>query len=135
MSFLGAMHHVTARGNDGRRIFQSTSDRAALLELPAVIAAKRGWIIHAYCLMETHYHLRIETPEPDLGAGRRHLNGRYAVAFNARWGRKEHLFGERSPPELVRSDRHLLLATSYIVSNPLVAGLCRCPEDWAWGSF
>ena len=133
--FPGAIYHVTARGNNGRKIFKSASDRGAFLELVAVIAAKRGWIIHAYCLMGNHYHLLIETPEPDLGAGMRHLNGRYAIAFNARRGRKEHLFGERYHPELVRSDRHLLLAIRYIVSNPVVAGLCRRPEDWAWSSF
>ena len=133
--FPGAIYHVTARGNNGRKIFQSAEDRVRFLELLTVIAAKRGWVIHAYCLMGNHYHLLIETPEPDLAAGMRHLNGRYAVAFNARRGRKEHLFGERYHAELVQSDRHLLVAMRYIVQNPVVAGLCGHPGDWRWSSF
>jgi REP element-mobilizing transposase RayT len=32
-----------------------------------------GWRVHAYCLMDTHLHAVVETPEPTLGSGMRFL--------------------------------------------------------------
>lgn len=133
--FPGAINHVTARGNNGRPIFTSNSDRTQFLDILATIAAKRRWICHAYCLMGNHYHLLIQTLEPDLGAGMRHLNGRYAVGFNHRSARKEHLFGERYHPAPIRTDAHLLEAARYILLNPVRAGICGRPGDWRWSSF
>jgi putative transposase len=131
----GGIWHVSTRGNNGRMIFTDKGDQEHFLDLLARIATKRGWICHAYCLMGNHYHLLLETPEPDLGAGMRHLNGRYAVWFNQRNGRKEHLFGERYHAAPVLTDEHLLTAARYIVLNPVAAGLCRRPGDWLWSSF
>jgi putative transposase len=133
--FPGAIHHVSTRGNNGRMIFTEVGDQVRFLEILGLIAAQRGWICHAYCLMGNHYHLLLETPEPDLGAGMRHLNGRYAVWFNQRNGRKDHLFGERYHPEPVLTDEHLLQAVRYIALNPVAAGLCSRPEQWPWSSF
>jgi REP element-mobilizing transposase RayT len=131
----GGIHHVSTRGNNGRAIFEDGDDRLRFLEILAVVTKKHAWVLHAYCLMGNHYHLLVETPEPDLGAGMRHLNGRYAVRFNRRNGRKEHLFGERYFPVTIRSDAHLLEAARYIVLNPVRAGLCRRPQDWLWSSY
>jgi REP element-mobilizing transposase RayT len=46
-----------------------------------------NWICHAYCLMDNHYHLLIETPEGNLSAGMRQLNGVYTQLFNKLHGR------------------------------------------------
>jgi REP element-mobilizing transposase RayT len=39
--------------------------------------AKTGWRIHAYVLMGNHYHLLVETPEGNLVAGMKWLQGAY----------------------------------------------------------
>jgi hypothetical protein len=53
-----------------------------------------GWICHAYCLMESHYHFLIEAPEGNLSAGMRQLNGIYKHS-NRRHGRVGHVFQGR----------------------------------------
>ncbi|MCR4347470.1 MAG: transposase, partial [Sulfuricaulis sp.] len=40
------------------------------------------WLCHAYCLMDNHYHLLIETPDANLSVGMRQLNGTYTQTFN-----------------------------------------------------
>ncbi len=128
------MHHVYARGNDRRKIFDEDLDRAAYLELLGTVAVRLAWHCLAYCLMGNHVHLLIETPKPNLGYGMQRLHGTYARELNDRRGRSGHVFQGRFGSALLRTDAHLLTTVAYIAANPVEAGLCRSPEQWPWGS-
>ena len=87
-----AIHHVYARGNDRRAIYLDDGDRAAYLAMLGRVVVMKGWRCLAYCLMDNHVHLLIETPEPNLGSGMQRLHGLYAQSHNERHGRSGHLF-------------------------------------------
>jgi REP element-mobilizing transposase RayT len=74
IEFEGALYHVTSRGNRQEAIFASDDDREAFLELLGKVVVRYNWVCHAYCLMDNHYHLLIETPDANLSAGMRQLN-------------------------------------------------------------
>jgi putative transposase len=135
LEFPGAIYHVTARGNAKAAIFLGDDDRESFLELLARVVKRYEWICHAHCLMGNHYHLLIETPRPSLSAGMRQLNGVYAQTFNHRHSRFGHVFGERFKSVLVERDDHLLSTASYVVCNPVRAGLCTTPADWEYSSY
>ena len=99
------------------------------------VVQRRGWRCHAYCLMPNHYHLLVETPRPDLSKGMQYLNARYAEWFNWRHELDGHLFQGRFHSVLVESDWHLLELARYLVLNPVRAGLCDTPVQWAWSSY
>lgn len=130
----GAVHHVYARGNDRRRIFGDDADRHGYLRLFAAVSKQQRWCGLAYCLMDNHLHLLIETPEPNLGVGMQRLHGAYGRDFNARHERDGHVFQGRYGSVRLRSDAHLWTAAAYIAANPIVAGACARPEDWPWNS-
>jgi len=65
------------------------------------------WRVHAYCLMTNHYHLLVETLDPNIGRGMERLNGIYARWFNWRHGYAGHLFERRYHDELVERDAQL----------------------------
>jgi REP element-mobilizing transposase RayT len=92
VEFLGGVYHVTARGNARAAIFLTDADRWLFLELLAHTIDRFHWRRHAYCLMPNHYHLLIETPQPNLSRGMRHLNGVYTQRFNRRHERVGHVF-------------------------------------------
>ena len=77
MEYAGAVYHVMARGNQGRAVFADDRDRMQWLETLGEACAKTGWRIHAYVLMGNHYHLLVETPEANLVAGMKWLQGTY----------------------------------------------------------
>lgn len=131
----GGIYHVTARGNRKQRIFLSDGDRELFLSLLGRAVAQLKWICHAYCLMENHYHLVMETPEANLSGGLQALNSRYAATFNAKYGFSGHLFQGRFHSVAVESDGHLLELSRYLAANPVRAGLCARPEDWRWSSY
>jgi putative transposase len=130
----GGVHHVFARGNGKRDIFFVDLDRVLYLRLLGQVVDRQRWRCLAYCLMDNHMHLLVETPEPNLGAGMGRLQGLYAQTFNRRHGRCGHVFGGRFGSVLVRTDAQLLAVAHYIALNPVEAGLCRDAAQWRWGS-
>jgi putative transposase len=71
-------YHVTSRGNRRQVIFADDGDRRFFVVLLARITRQYDWSLHSYCLLDTHYHLVLESTQPRLSAGMRRLNGTYA---------------------------------------------------------
>jgi len=89
IEFEGALYHVMSRGNRQEAIFVDGRDHRVFLDVLGEACSRTGWRIHAYVLMGNHYHLLLETPEPNLVDGMRWLQGTYTKRFNARhklWG-------------------------------------------------
>ena len=135
IQFPGASYHLTVRGNNRRLIVIDDRDRAMLLSLLGGTVAAYGWRCHSYCLMNNHYHLVIDTPEPNLAAGMCRLNGTYARLFNQRHGRRDHLLGGRYGASLIETDEYFIEACRYVALNPVRAGLCETAEEWRWSSY
>jgi len=135
IQFAGALYHVVSRGNRKAAIFADDRDYAAFLGILGDVVQRYRWLCHAYCLMRNHYHLLIETPEPNLSAGMRHLNGVYTQRYNAVHQTVGHVFQGRFKAVLVEKDAHLLEVSRYVVLNPVRAGLAPHPRQWRWSSY
>ncbi len=130
-----AIYHVTARGTGPSVIFREGDDRRAFLALLATVVSRYSWECYAYCLMNTHYHLLLRTPEANIAAGMHQLNSCYARSFNRRHGRVGALFQSRYHAVLVETEEHAWSIVRYLALNPVRAGLCARPEEWPWSSY
>ena len=135
IEFPGAVYHITSRGNAKQVIFLDNQDRDIFIEILSTVVERFHWVCHAYCFMDNHYHLIIETPKGNLSRGMRQLNGVYTQVFNQRHQRIGHLFQGRYKAIIVEKDSHLLSLCRYVVLNPARAGMARKPEGWAWSSY
>ena len=135
VQYSGAIHHVVARGNAGGNIFHTRRDALVFLATLGAAITSTRWRCLAYCLMPTHYHMLVETPEPNLSDGMHFLNTKYAAGFNAAHEHAGHVFQKRFHSELVTRDEHLLETLRYVVLNPVRAGLAERPETWKWSSY
>ncbi len=135
VQYSGAVYHVTSRGNARQPIFWDDADRDLLLSTASRVISRYQWLCHAYCLMDNHYHLLIETLQPNLSIGMRQLNGLYTQAFNRRHNRVGHLLQGRYAAILVEKQAHLLELCRYIVLNPLRVKAERRVENWKWSSY
>lgn len=135
LEFPGALYHLTARGNARQPIFVDPTDRHTFLHLLGREIDQQGWRCYAYCLMDNHYHLLIETPDANLVCGMRRFNGAYAQHFNRRHQRVGHLLQGRYKSIIVERDSHLLELARYIVLNPVRAGTVAHPNAWPWSSY
>lgn len=102
LEFAGAYYHVLARGDRRERIFRDDLDRTFFLSALGEACGQTGWQVHAYVLMGNHYHLCLETPEPNLVApGMQWLQNAYTRRFNTRHGLWGRVFGDRYKAILV----------------------------------
>lgn len=135
LEFAGALYHVTARGDRQEAIYEDDTDRNAFLSIFEDVCDTYHWVCHAYCLMDNHYHLLVETPDANLSRGMRQLNGVYTQTFNRAHGRVGHVFQGRYKAILVEKDSYLLELSRYIVLNPVRAGMVRSANQWPWSSY
>jgi putative transposase len=135
LEFPGAIYHVTSRGNEQRDIFADDDDREFFLATLSKVAQRFNWICHAYCLMDNHYHLIVETLEAKLSIGMRQLNGIYTQNFNLRHRREGPVMHGRFKAILVQRDKYLLEMCRHLVLNPIRTKTVRQPEKYRWSSY
>jgi putative transposase len=131
----GGIYHVTSHANAGRVLFADNAERREFLDILAALIPGRAWSCMAFCLLTTHYHLLVQTPDADLAAGMQYLNGRFAQRVNFVRQEKGHLFDARYGSEFVETEQHALNAHRYIALNAVSAGIVARPEDWPWSSY
>jgi putative transposase len=135
LEFPNALYHVTARGDRQEDIYDDEEDRACYFEVLTEVIQRYRWCVHAYCLMDNHYHLLIETPDANLSKGMRQLNGVYTQRYNTKHRRVGHVFQGRYKAILIQKDSYLLELARYIVHNPVRARMVRSAKDWPWSSY
>lgn len=135
IEYPGAFYHITARGNERKDIFKSVRDREQFLSYLESATERYHAVIHAYCLMNNHYHLLLETPSGNLSQIMRHINGAYTTYFNTKRRRSGHLFQGRYKGILVEADEYAKELSRYIHLNPVRAGVAEKPEMYEWSSY
>ena len=135
IEFPGALYHVTARGDRREDIFDDDTDRNAFLDVLAQVVEQFNWLCYAWCLMDNHYHLLIQTPDANLSKGMRQLNGVFTQTSTRRHHRVGNLFQGRFKAILVDSDAYLKELARYVVLNPVRARMVKKPDKWMWSSY
>src|SRR5688500_16040784 len=87
--------HITTRSVERRAVFLDRDDRLSFLAQLWRAADDNRWTVYVVCLMTNHYHLVVEGRRVLISRGMRRLNGLYAEAFNAKYRRSGHLWGDR----------------------------------------
>jgi REP element-mobilizing transposase RayT len=125
---------VFTRAHHAFPLFVDDEERAMFLSLLDRVIRALGWRCWGYCLMDTHVHLIVYTPDPDLDVGMRRLLSSFALRINARRGQHGPVFGGRYGSKLLTDQAHLAEALRYVPLNPTRAGKCREPSAWQWSS-
>ena len=128
-------HHVIQRGNNRQAIVLADADREQFLDILRDCANDSRVAVHAYALMDNHLHL-LATPEDAQGLSRlmQSLGRRYVAWFNHKYQRSGTLWEGRFRASLIDSERYFLTCMRYIELNPVRAGLCAAPQEFAWSS-
>lgn len=115
----GGWYHVTARGNERRRIYRDDRDRHHFKDLMAEARTRFRLRLHVYVLMDNHYHLLVELQEANLSQAMQWLNVSYSVWFNRRHQRSGHLFQGRFKSVVVSREEWGLGLSRYLHLNPV----------------
>ncbi|MDY7030430.1 MAG: transposase [Thermodesulfobacteriota bacterium] len=135
IEYEGAFYHVTARGNERRRIYYSKADYEKFKAYLEETQKKYGYLLHGYVLLTNHYHLLIETPMANLSKVMHYINGSYTNYINIKERRSGHLFQGRYKAILIDRDEYLLELSRYLHLNPVRAKIAERPEDYPYSSY
>ncbi len=134
IEYPNAWHHVMNRARREQKLFRDKEDYICFYDLLHETSEMFNIKISAYCLMPTHYHLLVQTPEMNLARCMRHLNGVYTQRYNIRHKCDGTLFRGRYKSILVEEDSYLLQLVRYIHRNPLRAGIVEKLDQFQWSS-
>ena len=137
IEYPGAVYHIISRGNYRKELFLGAATGMAFERTIFEAAVRCGWKLHAYVIMSNHYHLAVETPEPNLVEGMKWLQSTFATRFNRFRNERGHVFQGRYKALLLNEDRSLLGLIDYVHLNPVRAGLCEVEglKDYSLSSF
>ncbi|MBW1997877.1 MAG: transposase [Deltaproteobacteria bacterium] len=135
VEYPDAYYHVMSRGNNQQTLYEDDADKEKFLEYLAKASERFSIIIHTYCLMNTHYHLLVQTPEANLSLAMQWLNVSYAMYLNRKRGRCGHLFQGRFKALLIDADGYLTHLSRYIHLNPVRAKMVSLPAEYQWSSY
>ena len=135
LTLPGHPHHVIQRGNNRQAIFATPADYQLMLDLLEENARKFGVAVHAYVLMDNHFHL-LATPQTADGLPQmmQAVGRRYVRHFNDRQQRSGTLWEGRYKSTLIQTERYLLACMVYIDLNPVRAGMVAQARDYPWSS-
>ena len=129
------LYHITSRGDDRKKIFISDYDFNKFLEYLLIAKGKYNFYLYAYCLMSNHYHIFIETRQPNLSRIMQYLNSSYTTYYNTKRKKTGHVFHGRFKSIMVDGDSYFLELTRYIHLNPVRAKMVEYPQDYRWSSY
>lgn len=135
VDFDGAFHHVTNRGAGRRAIFRERADREMFLTLLGQAAETYGLKVFAYVLLDTEYHLLVQTSSVPLAEPMRAIAGPYTQSFNKAHDGDGPLFRGRYKAQILEPGGHVLMVSRYMHRSPLDLGLTQSPESYEWSSL
>lgn len=133
--YPGAWYHVMNRGINHHKIFFNDLCKKTFLEVINKTINIYGIEIHAYCLMDNHYHLIIHTPRANISDAMKYMNSNYARFVNVTMNRDGPLFKGRFKSIIVSDDEYLIQLSRYIHLNPLKAQMVKKLEAYKWSSY
>jgi REP element-mobilizing transposase RayT len=122
------------RGYDGKAIFSGSIEKQIFIELLEKCASDLRIRLLAYCIMDSHYHLILENSSGHMSDFFKKLNGQYGSFYRKKNGGRGYVFQDRYKSMLIQDDSYLMVSISYVLNNPVKAGLCDNFMDYKWSS-
>ncbi|MDR3586946.1 MAG: transposase [Desulfosporosinus sp.] len=132
LEYPGALYHVMCRGNNGEYIL-TEKEKPIYLTLIKKYKERYDFKLYAYCIMDNHVHLLIETGETPLSRIMQGIQQSFTQQYNKKYNRTGHVFQQRYKAQLCDKERYLLQVIKYIHYNPVEAGI-EAGLDYQWSS-
>jgi len=135
--YAGACYHVINRGRSRQIIFARRDSARTFIETLGETARRFHWRVHAYVVMLNHFHLAVETPEANLGAGMHWLQVTWARRWQELGRATSRPFQDRYKALLVEPSRSLADVANFIHLNPARARVVPAHRlaNYPWSSL
>jgi putative transposase len=129
MDWPGALHHVISRGVNGMNVLADSCDKRRMMKLLERYVPPAGAAIHAWALMDNHFHFLVQTGDVPLSTVMQKFLTAYAMGFNLSRCRLGRVFMGRYRSILVDAEDYYFRLVAYINANPYRAGIVQSLEE------
>lgn len=129
------IYHVMLRGNERKEIFLEEENKQRFVDILLEKRKMSNFSLYAYCIMDNHVHLIINTRDEPLSTVIKRIGTSYAYYYNKKNKRVGHVFQDRFKSENIENDAYLVSAVRYIHNNPVKASMCLSAKDYKWCSM
>ena len=127
---------LLTQGINKSYIFEKPEDIKYHIKIMHNLAKEQKIKIIAYCIMNNHAHILIETQEiRELSKYMQRLNTKYGKYYNKKYDRVGYVFRDRYKSEGIYSEKHLYNCMKYIYENPVKAGICNKAADYPFKKY
>ena len=128
--------HVMSQGINKNFIFEDSIDIKFYIKNMYEIKDKYNVKIIAYCIMNNHVHMLLETAGVENLSKYMHcLNTRFGQYYNKKYKRVGYVFRDRYKAEGIYSEKQLYNCVKYIYDNPVKAEICKKPEEYKFSNY
>lgn len=85
--------------------------------------------------MSNHFHILATPQEDNLGEAMSYFLTNLSKYLNFVSGRKNHIFGDRYKPTVIKNEKHLINAIRYIYQNPVSAKMVHHVGEYRYSSL
>lgn len=128
-------YHVMMRGNNKEMIFKEASEKYYFIEQLLHVVKDNKVSIVAYCIMDNHVHLLVNSHKESMIQALKWINIKFAGMYNFKYERVGHVFQDRFKSEVINSEDHLLRVMRYIHNNPVKAKIVTNILSYKWSSY
>lgn len=128
--------HIMVQGLNKEYIFNQNDDKAQYLKLINIIRVEFRVDIIAYCIMDNHVHILVQTDTIEqLSKFMHKINTLYAKYYNNENNRVGYVFRDRYKSQEIYSEKQLRACVNYIHNNPIKAKICKFPYEYKYSSY
>lgn len=128
----GTRYLLTRRCAQRQFLLRPSEETDGVLRYALAVAAQRfGIVLHALCVMSSHYHAVITDPDGRLPAFAQYFHSLVGRAVNHALGRRECLWAPGSYSAVaLQSESDVVSKIAYVLANPVAAGLVAHGSEW-----
>lgn len=131
-----AIYHIMARSISEVQLFKSIDDKNKFLSYIKKYKNIFSFRVYAFCIMDNHIHLLIDSNGADISKFMHSINQCYAQYYNRKYNRNGHVFGDRFKSKIADSDSSIICMSAYIHNNPKdIKGFKNCVENYKYSSL
>lgn len=129
-------YHIMIRSISDLLLFRDDDDKNLFMSIIKHYQKIYLFKVYAYCLMDNHAHLIIDSNGADISTIMHCINFRYVQKYNKKYNRHGHLLQDRFKSKLINSERYLYTLSAYIHNNPLaIQKFKHNPEKYVYSSL
>lgn len=130
------VYHIMVKSVGNTDLFMDDIDKDKFLQKIRKYQERLDFRVYAYCLMDNHAHVVIDSNGGDISGIMHGINQSYAQYFNRRHNRNGHLFADRFKSKMVKEESYLYQLSGYIHKNAKdLPGYSDYIDEYPFSSF